>query len=363
MNPRIFFCAGVCAVLGAVSGCREKPDPLLQSPQLALERLEVLHAQRIYFNGAAFPSLKQAPPAWLPEADRVVTSARVRALAQAAQSPKLFRQLDRQEHFDALLLAGDPVQYKPLQEHLVQSGDWVLDWVDPVCAVYVRGAHAEWTPERVRPVVQRWDAASKRRRAEALAAIAERLIAAHRKEAGAELLRAAREADPGAAAVLVGEGNYRLARGEWAKAVQAADQALRVESRSRSARSVKAQGLYYLKRFTEAYEISRVLLGEAPEDPVMLFTHAKIAHEVRALEEEIGLLRKLIAIAEREQRPASWYRVFLGQALATTGKGPEALLEFRLALEDPDLPQEQRAFAREAVRRVEEMTAPIRVTK
>jgi hypothetical protein len=53
----------------------------------------------------------------------------------------------------------------------------------------------------------------------------------------------------------------------------------------------------------------------------------------------------------------------LGQALATTGKGPEALLEFRLALEDPDLPQEQRAFAREAVRRVEEMTAPIRVTK
>jgi hypothetical protein len=53
----------------------------------------------------------------------------------------------------------------------------------------------------------------------------------------------------------------------------------------------------------------------------------------------------------------------LGQALASTGKGPEALAAFRLALQDPELPQEQRAFATEAMRRVETMLAPIRVTK
>jgi hypothetical protein len=114
-----------------------------------------------------------------------------------------------------------------------------------------------------------------------------------------------------------------------------------------------------LRRFNQAYEISRGLLLEAPDDPVMMFNHAKIAHEVRALEEEVDLLRRLIAVAEREERSTSWYRVFLGQALATTGKGPESLQEFRQALQDPDLPKEQRAFAEEAVRRVEQMIAPI----
>jgi tetratricopeptide (TPR) repeat protein len=355
--------AVVCAVLAGLSGCVEAPDPRLHSVQLALEHLNTLGAQRVYFTGAAFPGFKQLPPAWLPEADRVVTSPRVRALAQAAQSPKLFRQMDRQEHFDALLLAGDPIQFKPLLEHLIQSGDWALDWVDPVSLVYVRGTREELTMERIRRVAKQWDNAPKRQRAEAWAAIAERLIAAHRKDAGAELLQAAREADAKAAAVSVAEGNYRLARGEWAKAVQAADQALGVDPRNRAARSVKAQGLYYSKKFAQAYEISRGLLQEAEEDPVMLFNHAKIAHEVRAIEEEIGLLRKLIAIADREQRSSSWYRVFLGQAFASSGKGPESLKEFKLALEDPDLPEEQRAFAKEAMRRVEQMIAPIPVTK
>ena len=78
----------------------------------------------------------------------------------------------------------------------------------------------------------------------------------------------------------------------------------------------------------------------------MLFTHAKISHEVRALEEETKLLRKLIGIAEQERRPASWYRVYLGQALAMIGDGAGALLEFDLALADSELPEDQRDFAK-----------------
>ena len=343
----------------ACAGCREEPDPVPLSTQPALERLEVLHVRKVYFTGAVFQTLKQSPPPWLPEEDRVETSTRVRALAQAAQSPKLFRQLDRQERFDALLLCGDPIQYKPLLEHLIQSGDWVLDWVDPVSLVYVRGTQETITMERIREVARRWEASPRRRQAGAWSAMADRLVAAHRKDAAAELLKMAREADPRGVAVAVAEGNYRLARGEWAKAVQMAEEALRSDSGNRPARSVKAQGLYYLRRFNQAYEISRGLLLEAPDDPVMMFNHAKIAHEVRALEEEVDLLRRLIAVAEREERSTSWYRVFLGQALATTGKGPESLQEFRQALQDPDLPKEQRAFAEEAVRRVEQMIAPI----
>lgn len=351
----------VAAFLG-LAGCREQvSDPRLQTPRLALERLEELQVRTVYFNGAAFPALKQAPPPWLAHADREVTSSRVRALAQAAQSPKLFRQLDRQEHFEAVLLYGDPVHHKPLLEHLIQSGDWVLDWVDPVSLVYVRGTQERLTMDAIRAMARRWEGASRPHRAVALAAFAERLIAAHRKDAGAEMLQAARDADSKAVAVLVAEGNYRLARGEWARAVEAAEKALGADSGNRAARSVKAQGLYFLKRFEQAYGISRQLLEETPEDPVMMFTHAKIAHEVRALEEEAGILRKLIAVAEREERSTSWYRVFLGQALASSGKGPESLAEFDRVLEDPDLPAEQRAYAKEARQRVQRMIEPIRV--
>lgn len=352
------------AVLWFFAGCHKGGgDPLVLSPDLALERLAQIQARTVYFNGAAFPALKRAAPGWLPEADRDVTSPRVRSLAQAAQSPRLFRQMDRQEHFDAILLFGDPVQHKPLLEHLIQSGDWALDWVDPASLVYVRGAQEGISMERIRAVASRWEGAPRRQRAEAWAALAERLVAAHRKDAGAEFLLAAREADPGSASVWVAEGNYRLARGEWAKALEAAELALGVDARNRGALSVKAQALYYSKRFKQAYAISAALLQDAPEDPVMLFTHAKIAHEVRSLEEEVEILRKLIGIAEREQRSTSWYRVFLGQALAVSGKGPESLAEFRLALQDPDLPQDQRVFARDAMARVEKMIEPVPVVK
>jgi hypothetical protein len=110
--------------------------------------------------------------------------------------------------------------------------------------------------------------------------------------------------------------------------------------------------LYFSKRFQEAYALSARLLKDAPEDPLMLFSHAKIAHEVRALEEEILVLRKLIDIAERQGRQTSWYRIYLGQAFGLTGDGEGAERELGAALQDSELPEEQREFASDALARV-----------
>jgi len=135
--------------------------------------------------------------------------------------------------------------------------------------------------------------------------------------------------------------------------VAAADKALALDKRYAAAQAVKAQGLYFSKRYEEAYVLSRQLLEGSPEYPVMLFAHAKIAHEVRALEEEVEVLRKLIGFAEREKRSSSSYRVYLGQALAMRGAGEEALAELDAALADPELPPDQVDFARSARGRVE----------
>jgi tetratricopeptide (TPR) repeat protein len=313
-----------------------------------LEFVGTLGVRNVYFNGAAFPVLVKEAPPWLAPADREATSERVRSMAQAALNPKLFRQLDRQERFDVLLLVGDPVQFRPLTEHLIKTQDWALERVDPWSLVYRRGGADSFTMDTVWRETARWKGASSRVRARAMAAIAERLVAAGRLEAAGEVVEAAKKEAPSEAAVLTAEGWYRLARGEWKQAVAAAEKALGSEKRFRPALSVKAQGLYFSKRFEEAYQLSRELLDDAPEDPVMLFAHAKISHEVHAYQEEVVILRQLIAFAEKEKRSTSWYEVYLGQALATTGKGEEALLTFDKALADPELPEEQRDFAKSA---------------
>ena len=341
------FALALAAFSGLFACSRSSPDLPVEITPL-LEHVKELGPQIVYFNGAAFPLLVKAAPNWLPSSDRVLSSERVRSMAQAAQNPKLFRQLDRQEHFDVLLLVGDPVQFRPLMEHLIKTQDWALDHVDPWSLVYRRGGVETFTKDSIRKEVARWKNEPQQRRASAIAAMSERLLAAGRLEAAGELVEEAKSISSSNAAVCTADGWYRLARGEWKPAVAAADKALRSQKRYRPALSVRAQGLYFSKKFEEAYELSRELLEEAPDDPVMLFTHAKISHEVRAFQEEVGILRKLIAFAEREKRSTCWYEVYLGQALATTGKGEEALLNFDKALADPDLPADQRDFARSA---------------
>jgi tetratricopeptide (TPR) repeat protein len=344
--------AALCLVL-AVGGCSGARPVQVHSPAAALEQLESWGVKNVYFTGAAFASLLAKPPKWMGASDRDAASPRVRAMAQAALDPKLFRQLDRQERFEVLVLAGDPVRYKPLQEHLLRTQDWTLEWVDPWCLLYRRGKTEPLTPEKTREFAARLSREKADVRAQSLAAMAERLVGARRFEEAMALIGQAREADPGEPAVWTAEGSCRLARGEWAQAVAMADKALSLDKRWTAAKAVKAQGLYFSKRYEEAYLLSRELLEGAPEDPVMLFAHAKIAHEVRSLQEEVEVLRKLIGFAEREKRSTSAYRVYLGQALAMRGAGEEALAELDAALADPELPPDQLDFARSARARVE----------
>jgi len=360
---RAVSCVALLVFGLAAGGCSKARTVQEHSPALALERLEARGTKVVYFTGAAFAGLVAKPPGWLAVEDRNFASPRVRSMAQAALDPKLFRQLDRQERFEVLLLAGDPVRYRPLQEHLLRTRDWTLEWVDPWCLMYRRGRTEELTLETTREMAGRFVQQKGSMRAQSLAAMAERLVGARRFEEALELIGLAKREDMGEPAVWTAEGSYRLARGEWVQAVAAADKALALKKRYAAAQAVKAQGLYFSKRYEEAYVLSRNLLEGSPEDPVMLFAHAKIAHEVRSIQEEIEVLRKLIGFAEREKRSTSSYRVYLGQALAMRGEGEEALRELDAALADPDLPPDQLDFARSARGRVELKVRPAALPK
>ena len=143
-------------------------------------------------------------------------------------------------------------------------------------------------------------------------------------------------------------------RGEWTPALTNVDRALALDADFLPALATKTQILYSTKKFSAAYELSRRLIAAYPNDPGLLFYHAKICHEAHAFADEIRTLTRLIERAEAEARPASGYRLYLAQAYAKEGKAQPAIEEFNRVLADADLPKEQRSFAEATLAQVKE---------
>lgn len=353
---RALFCVlGALALVLGGWAARERwqrPDPLLISPRLALDSLT---AKALYYNGPAAPWLRSLRPEVLPPADRAEGSARAREMAQAVQSPRLFRQLDRRERFDALLLIGDPSQYKPLLDHLVETSDWRLRYADHTSLIFHRGGES-WQLPDFAPVRARVAPFRPRERASVLAQTATRLLAAGQPEAARALLDEASQLVPKHAEVGHGLAVYHLGRGAWREAAEHLERALAADRKSVPALATKIQLLHGTKRFGEAYALSKQLIARVPEDPGLLFYHAKIAHDAHAYKAEIAALEKLIAWAEADRRPVGGYLLYLGQAYAATGEARRSVDSFMNALNDPDLPDDQRAFARENIARIKTRT-------
>jgi hypothetical protein len=330
-----------------------KPDPLLVTPTLALQALQ---AKTLYFNSAALSALTIQRPDLITTEDRFPDSDRARAFAQAVRNPKLFWQLDRQHHFDALLLTGDPSEYRALLDNLVETKVWQITYVDHTSLVFRRDGTKPWELSDFAPVRARLKGLSHSAQATALAQAATKLIAARRMDDARQMLDDATKLDSRNPQVANGLAVFYVQRGEWRDAWKQVELALSADGKYLPALATKTQLLYGSKRYGEAYEISKDLIARLPEDPNLLFYHAKIAHEAHAYGAEIEALVKLIARANAEGRPVGGYQIYLGQAYASQGDAPNSIDSFMLALNDPDLPDDQRAFARENIVRIKKKT-------
>ena len=329
------------------------PNPLASTPKLALE---TLRAGSLYFNGAARPWLLAERPDLLTVEDRDEDSERSRTLRQAVQNPKLFRQLDRRYRFDAVLLTGDPSEYRPLLDHLIERKDWTLRYADHTSLIFGRGGGKAWELGDFQMVRARFANSSARERATVLAQTATKLLAAGQVDAGKKLLDEAAQLRSRQPEVANGLAIYHLGRGEWREAFAQVERALDADGDFLPAMATKTQLLYASKRFDEAYDLSRKIIARLPDDPGVLFYHAKVAHEAHAYRAEIVVLEKLIASADAESRPVGGYQLYLGQAYASAGDAHHALDSYMLALDDPDLPDDQRAFARDNIARIKKRT-------
>jgi tetratricopeptide (TPR) repeat protein len=341
-------CAVAVAAWFAIS--RHAVDPLVSTPMLALEAAA---GKSLYFNAAAHPWLKARRADLLP-ADAVdAEGERVRGYVQAVENPKLFRQLDREHRFDALLLVGNPSEYRPLLDHLIETKDFLPVYLDHWAILFRRGAERAWQPDDLAPWRQRIAELPDSQRAACLAETAVRLTALRRLEEARTLLDEAAALDGDEPTMWNGRAVWHSQRGEWKEALTCADRALRGKMEPLSAVATKAQALYAMKEFSAAFDLSRRLVERVPDDPGILFYHAKIAHEARAFRAEIEALEKLIALAESSRRPTSGYCIYLGQAYAAVSDGKRAVSAFTRAIGDPELPKEQREFAQESIQRIQ----------
>lgn len=343
----------IAAVLAFSRGWFSPRNPLLDSPQLALETLK---ANSLYYTGRAKPWLLAQRPELVTAEDRNPESERSRSFPQAVENWKLFRQLDRKYRFDALLLVGDPSEYKPLLDHLVETKDWTLRYVDHTSMIFRRDSGRVWQVEDLAVVRERFAHSSARDRAEVLAQTAVKLLAVKQAEAAKTLLDEAADLSPREPHVANALAVYYLGRGEWTQASQQVERALSADRDFLPALATKTQLLYGMKRFSEAYDLSSKLIAKMPDDPNLLFYHAKIAHEAHAYQTEVAALGKLIKQAEADGRPIAGYQLYLGQAFTAMGDAQRAIDAFMLALDDPDLPVDQRAFARENITRIKKRT-------
>jgi tetratricopeptide (TPR) repeat protein len=252
--------------------------------------------------------------------------------------------------FDALLLSGDPTQYRPLLEHLIETRDWTLQYLDHTSLIFERSGEHHWEPHELNAVRQHF--VRPREEAMFLALAATKMIAVRLFTPAEQLLVEAEKRDARVAEIWHARALARMSQGDFGQALAYADRALALDPDSLAALGTKTQILYSTKKIPEALALSGKLIAARPDDPALLFYHAKIAHDAHAFRDEIAALEKLVTVAEREGQPASGYRIYLAQAYAADGQAQPSIAQFTRVLADSNLSGEQRRFAEETLAQI-----------
>lgn len=316
------------------------------------ERLYLPHAlagileekhEPVYLNPSAFPALELLG---------------VRAEGRhdteyilAAGDPTRWRALDRRDRFGSVALIGHPAEYRPLLDHLLESTDWRIGYLDNHGVVFVRDPGMRWTPPSAADWEREFPDAVER--AVFLSQWALKLAAVKRHAEARRALRDAVELAPDRPEVLARFAGFEAERGRWGDALKLCEQALVLRPDYPPALQVKIQALLELRRPDAAWAEARRLAAAAPGDPYALFLFAKSANAARAFASEADALERLLALSRRRGLPDISYRLYLGQAYARQGLAAAAAEQFRAVLDSGALGGEQERQVREMLETIE----------
>lgn len=349
----LLFVAGFGYALWFATRPPEPPSLELTTPTLSLRTLPPTPSGPLFFSLEALPFLKGNWQQWggafgssskLPEELAVQFDATTRA-------PQAWRVLDRKWHFGAVLLTGDPANFRPLLEHLRSSPDWTLTQIDPTSYLFQRSPARLWTKADLAPLLEIFAQHSTEEQQSARIQLAHRLLFIGEIPAGQALLNEVLKANTDSVPAWTEMASAHGMLGQWKESMEAADHALALDSRYRPARMAQANAFYAMGRFDRALFATRSLYLEAPSDGQILLLHAKVAHSAHAYQEEIEVLQTMITAAQGTSQPVGLLQIYLGQAYAAMGDGGSAYEQLKTALKDESLSEADRAFARKALER------------
>lgn len=368
MSTRFLRPAAIAAcllLLGAIAGTfawrrhhAAPPSPELATPMLAfayLENQQLLRGKTLFFNAPAAGFLKTR---W--KALGLAGSGPEEPIARyevTLHNPQAWRALDRKERFAAILLVGDPAEFRPLLEHLLQSPDWTLAYLDPTSLIFRRSPAPAWSVSDLAPLKERFKSHSRAEQVMMRVQSAHRLAAIEEISASKALLDEALRLDPQSGPAWTEVASQYAILGQWDRALDASEHAVKADKNYLPALAAKANALFAFGKFNDALALTRRLVVETPGDGQNLYLHAKVTHAAHAYTEEIEVLLKIIAISESNQMPTGSWRIYLAQAYAATGQGEPALAQFEAALKDPTLSDKERSFAEKGVNRLRNRTS------
>ncbi len=306
----------------------------------------------LFYNPPALEILREAKLK-LPEME---DEARRKSFAAACRNPDLFRRLDRRYRFDALLLSGNPVEYRPLLDHLIQTKDWKLVHLDAASLIFRRGDVEAWEPQSFTASLKNFDQLSEATRTDVLVQLGNKLLAIDQPRAAREALDAALAIREDSAAAHTAMALYHTRFRRWDEAIESSSKALKSDSKFIPALATKSQLLFSTGKASTALEFSRRLVSLSPNAPNHLLLPAKICHQAHAYEEEISVLAKLVNLALQQKVPAASYRIYLTQAYAANGQGSPAVQQFEAALSEGNLSSGQEKYVRESIEKIRSRT-------
>ncbi len=321
-------------------------DPRLAGEQLAIGRLQDAHY--VFYSPGSHADIVAARP-------DLAAAANERAFARGLQVPETFRALDHARQFDAVLLSGDPTTYKPLLQHFSDTRDWALTWLDNANLIFRRVPATPWKEADLNSTAAQFTGQNKSR---FLAGAATRLIAIGQLQMSKRALDAAAPDGDRLPEYWTALALYDGEIARWVDAVNALDKALAIDPDYTPALTTKAQIFFGARRYDEALAITDKVVEEHPDDPSMLFLHATISHQAHSYDREIAALKHLIELAEAQGQSTTGYRIYLGQAYAEHGEALNSLVQFKAALDSPDISPSQKEFALDCIAKIRAKTAP-----
>jgi len=327
MRPLLCFLVSILALAACQ---RSQPaDPRLKSPAALAQDVAGRKLTKIFVNPEARAFFAKLPLAPASPKD-----------AAAGQSAAVWRQLDRAQRFDAVLLAGPAGAFLPLAQHLAESPDFRLARVDNWGLLFVRGATAPYA----QPAVDAETFSSAEERGIYLSQMALLLDAAGQVAAARDFMTAALVAAPNEPSVATRAAALALSRKRYPEALAQVERALAKAPHDAAALEVEARVLSAAGDKEGAWAVAEELKSRAGDrDMNALFLHARLANTAHAYQAEAESLERLIALAEKQGLSATDYRVYLGQCYAKQGLARPAVEQFQRALEDSTLSATQRA--------------------